>query len=118
MKDMETKKVYLIYSGDATPYEPTHVIAAFLDKNKAEEYLKKLKEEDEKNCQLNEQYEKLYDKYDEYLENEHIEYKYDGIADEALAKKFGVTKEFAYKVMNFNEYYPQIYYISSSDLYE
>ena len=112
------KKVYLIHSGDATPYEPTHVIAAFLDKDKAEEYLKKLKEDDEKNYQLNEQYTELYNQYDEYLENEHIEYHYDGIADEALAKKFGVTKEFAHGVMNFEEYYPQIYYMDSIDLYE
>ena len=27
-----TKKAYLIYSGDEMPYEPTHVIATFLDK--------------------------------------------------------------------------------------
>ena len=53
----------------------------------------------------------------EYLTNEHIKYDYDGIADEALAKKFGVTKEFAHEVMNFY-YYPQIYYMSSSDFYE
>ena len=112
------KKVYLLYGGDAVPYEPTYVIAAFLDKDKAEEFLKRLKEEDEKNCQLNEQYAELYDKYYEYLEDEHIEYHYDGIADEALAKKFNVTKEFAHEVMNFNDYCPQIYYISSVDLYE
>ena len=112
-----TKKVYLIYGGDDMPYEPTHVIASFLNKEKAEEYLKKLKEEDEKNCQLNEQYEKLYDKYDEYLENEHIEYADDNVIDEALAKKFGITKEFAHEVMNFS-YYPQFYYIQSEDLYE
>ena len=112
-----TKKAYLIYSGDEMPYEPTHVIATFLDKEKAEEYLKKLKEEEEKNYQLNEQYEELYDIYNEYLTNEHIKYDYDGIADEALAKKFGVTKEFAHEVMNFY-YYPKIYYMSSSDFYE
>lgn len=111
------KKVYLVYSGDATPYEPTHVIAAFLNKGKAEEYLKKLKEDDEKNCKLSEQYEELYSQYDEYLDNEHIEYNYDGVADEILAKKFNVTKEFVHEVMNFC-YYPQIYYISSVDLYE
>ena len=51
-----TKKVYLIYNCDDMHYEPTHVIATFLDKDKAEEYLKKLKEEDEKNYQLNEKY--------------------------------------------------------------
>ena len=34
-----TKKVYLVYGGDDVPYEPTHVIAAFLDKEKAQEYL-------------------------------------------------------------------------------
>ena len=33
------KKAYLIYGGDEMPYEPTHVIATFLDKEKAEEYL-------------------------------------------------------------------------------
>ena len=112
-----TKKVYLIYGGDDIPYEPTHVIATFLDKEKAEEYLKKLKEEEEKNYQLNEQYEKLYNIYNEYLTNEHIKYDYDGIADKELAKKFGVTKEFAHEVMNFY-YYPKIYYMSSSDFYE
>ena len=111
------KKVYLVYNGDAIPYEPTHVIAAFLDKDKAEEYLKKLKEEDEKNYQLNEKYSELYKQYDEYLDNEHIEYDYDGVADEALAKKFNVTKEFAHEVMNFY-YRPQIYYMSTSYLYE
>ena len=41
----------------------------------------------------------------------------DNIVEEALAKKFGVTKEFAHEVMNF-DYYPQIYYIQSEDLYE
>lgn len=111
------KKVYLIYNGDVIPYEPTHVIATFLDKDKAEEYLKKLKEDDEKNYQLNEQYTELYDKYNKYLEDEHIEYHYDGVADEVLAKTFNVTKEFAHEVMNFY-YRPQIYYISTSDLYE
>lgn len=35
------KKVYLIYGGDDIPYEPTHVIASFLNKEKAREYLKK-----------------------------------------------------------------------------
>lgn len=111
------KKVYLVYGGDDIPYEPTHVIASFLDKEKAEEYLKKLKEEDEKNRQLEEQYEELYNQYYEYLEDEHIEYECDDIADEALAKKFNVTKEFAHEVMNFS-YYPQFYYIQSEDLYE
>ena len=96
---MTDKKVYLVYGGDNIPYEPTHVIATFLDKDKAEEYLKKLKEEDEKNYQLNEKYSELYKQYDEYLDNEHIEYDYDGVADEALAKKFNVTKEFAYEVI-------------------
>ena len=112
-----TKKVYLIYNCDDMHYEPTHVIATFLDKDKAEEYLKKLKEEDEKNYQLNEKYSELYKQYDEYLDNEHIEYNYDGVADEILAKKFGVTKEFVQEVMNFC-YYPQIYCINSVDLYE
>ena len=112
------KKVYLIYGGYDAPYEPTYVIAAFLDKEKAQEYLKKLKEKDEENYQLNEYYAELYNQYDEYLGNEHIEYHYDGIADEALAKKFGITKEFAHDVMNFDEYYPQIYYMDSVDLYE
>ena len=42
------KKVYLVYSGDAIPYEPTYVRAAFLNKDKAEEYLKKLREDDKK----------------------------------------------------------------------
>lgn len=111
------KKVHLVYGGDAIPYEPTHVIAAFLDKNKAEEYLKKLKEEDEKNHQLDEQYEELYNQYYDYLEDKHIEYNYDGVADEILAKKFNVTKEFVHEVMNFC-YYPQIYCINSVDLYE
>ena len=111
------KKVYLVYSGDAIPYEPTYVRAAFLDKEKAEEYLKKLREDDKKNCKLSEQYEELYSQYDEYLDNEHIEYQYDGIADEELAKKFNVTKEFVHEVMNFY-YYPQSYYINSVDLYE
>lgn len=111
------KKVYLVYGGDDIPYEPTHVIATFLDKDKAEEYLKKLKEDDEKNRQLEEQYEELYNQYYEYLEDEHIEYECDDIADEALAKKFNVTKEFAHEVMNFS-YYPQFYYIQSEDLYE
>ena len=48
---METtkRKVYLVYSGDDIPYEPVHVIASFLDKAKAEEFVEKLKEEDEKN---------------------------------------------------------------------
>ena len=48
---METtkRKVYLVYSGDDIPYEPVHVIASFLDKDKAEEFVEKLKEEDEKN---------------------------------------------------------------------
>lgn len=112
-----TKKVYLVYGGDDIPYEPTHVIAAFLDKEKAEECLKKLKEEDEKKRQLNDQYFDLYGQYYEYLEDEHIEYDDDDIADEALAKKFNVTKEFAHEVMNFS-YYPQFYYIQSEDLYE
>ena len=112
-----TKKVYLIYNCDDMHYEPTHVIATFLDKDKAEEYLKKLKEEDEKNYQLNEKYSELYKQYDEYLDSEHIEYDYDGVADEALAKKFNVTKDFAYEVMNFY-YRPQIYYMSTSYLYE
>lgn len=112
-----TKKVYLIYNGDDIPYEPTHVIATFLDKDKAEEYLKKLQEDDEKNYQLNEKYSELYKQYDEYLDNEHIEYDYDGVADKVLAKKFNVTKEFAHEVMNFY-YRPQIYYMSTSDLYE
>ena len=61
-----TKKVYLIYNCDDMHYEPTHVIATFLDKDKAEEYLKKLKEEDEKNYQLNEKYSELYKQYYEY----------------------------------------------------
>ena len=113
----DTKKAYLIYSGDEMPYEPTHVIATFLDKEKAEEYLKKLKEDDEKNCQLEEQYTELYNQYYEYLENEHLEDAEDNIVEEALSTKFGVTKEFAHEVMNFY-YYPQIYYMSSSDLYE
>lgn len=112
-----TKKVYLIDGGDAIPYEPTYVIAAFLDKDKAEEYLKKLKEDDEKNCQLEEQYTELYNQYYEYLEDEHLEDAEDNIIEEALSTKFGVTKEFAHEVMNF-AYYPQIYYISSVDLYE
>ena len=112
-----TKKAYLIYSGDEMPYKPTHVIATLLDKEKAEEYLKKLKEDEEKNYQLNEQYEELYDIYNEYLTNEHIKYNYEGIADEALAKKVGVTKEFAHEVMNVY-YYPKICYMSSSDFYE
>lgn len=111
------KKVYLIYGGDDIPYEPTHVIASFLNKEKAREYLKKLKEDDEKNRQLEEQYTELYNQYYEYLEDEHIEYECDDIADEALAKKFNVTKEFAHEVMNFS-YYPQFYYIQSEDLYE
>ena len=81
-----TKKVYLVYGGDDMPYEPTHVIAAFLDKEKAQEYLKKLKEEDEKNRQLEEQYEELYNQYYEYLEDEHIEYECDDIADEAFLR--------------------------------
>ena len=111
------KKVYLVYGGDDIPYEPTHVIASFLNKEKAKEYLKKLKEEDEKNRQLEEQYEELYNQYYEYLEDEHLEDAEDNIVEEALAKKFGVTKEFAHEVMNFY-YYPQIYYMSSSDFYE
>ena len=112
-----TKKVYLVYGGDDMPYEPIHVIAAFLDKDKAEEYLEKLKEDNEKNRQLEEQYTELYNQYNEYLWDEHIEYECDAIIDEALAKKFGVTKEFAHEVMNFS-YYPQFYYIQSEDLYE
>ena len=111
------KKVYLVYGGDDMPYEPTYVIASFLDKEKAEEFVKKLKEEDEKNRQLDKQYEELYNQYYEYLEDEHLEDAEDNIVEEALAKKFGVTKEFAHEVMNFY-YYPQIYYMSSSDLYE
>lgn len=111
------KKVYLIYGGDAMPYEPTYVIASFLDKEKAQEYLKKLKEDDEKNRQLEEQYTELYNQYYEYLEDEHIEYADDNVIDEALAKKFNVTKEFTHEVMNFS-YYPQYYYIQSEDLYE
>ena len=116
---METtkRKVYLIYSGDDIPYEPTHVIASFLNKKKAKEYLKKLKEDDEKNRQLEEQYEELYNQYYEYLENEHLEDAEDNIVEEALSTKFGVTKEFAHEVMNF-DYYPQIYYIQSENLYE
>lgn len=112
-----TKKVYLVYGGYDAPYEPTHVIATFLDKEKAQDFVKKLKEEDEKNRQLEEQYEELYNQYCEYLEDEHIEYECDDIADEALAKKFNVAKEFAHEVMNFS-YYPQFYYIQSEDLYE
>ena len=112
-----TKKVYLVYGGYDAPYEPTHVIATFLDKEKAQDFVKKLKEEDEKNRKLEEQYEELYNQYYEYLEDEHIEYECDDIADEALAKKFNVTKEFAHEVMNFS-YYPQFYYIQSEDLYE
>ena len=112
-----TKKVYLVYSGYDAPYEPTHVIATFLDKEKAQDFVKKLKEEDEKNRKLEEQYEELYNQYCEYLEDEHIEYECDDIADEALAKKFNVTKEFVHEVMNFS-YYPQFYYIQSEDLYE
>ena len=111
------KKVYLIYGGDDIPYEPTHVIASFLNKKKAEEYLKKLKEDDEKNRQLEEQYTELYNQYYEYLEDEQLEDAEDNIVEEALAKKFGVTKEFAHEVMNFS-YYPQFYYIQSEDLYE
>ena len=38
-----TKKAYLIYGGDDMTYEPTYVIASFLDKDKAEEFLKSLK---------------------------------------------------------------------------
>lgn len=98
---MTDKKVYLVYSGDAIPYEPTHVIATFLDKDKAEEYLKKLKEDDDKNYQLGEQYEELYNQYCDYLEDKHIEYQYDGVTDEILTKKFNVTKEFVHEVMNF-----------------
>ena len=112
-----TKKVYLVYGGDDVPYEPTHVIASFLNKKKAQEYLKKLKEDDEKNFQLNEQYEKLYNQYYEYLENEHLEDAEDNIVEEVLAKKFGVTKEFVHEVMNFS-YYPQFYYMQSENLYE
>ena len=117
--DMETtkRKVYLVYSGDDIPYEPVHVIASFLDKDKAEEFVEKLKEEDEKNRELEEQYTELYNQYYEYLEDEHIEDTDDNVIDEALAKKFGVTKEFAHEVMNFY-YYPQIYYIGSTDLHE
>ena len=112
-----TKKAYLIYGGDEMPYEPTYVIASFLDKDKAEEFVKKLKEDDEKKRQLNDQYFELYGQYYEYLENEHLEDAEDNIVEEALAKKFGVTKEFAHEVMNFS-YYPQFYYIQSEDLYE
>ena len=112
-----TKKVYLVYGGDDVPYEPTHVIASFLNKKKAEEYLKKLKEEDEKNRQLEEQYTELYNQYYEYLEDEHLEDAEDNIVEEALAQKFGVTKEFAHEVMNFS-YYPQFHYIQSEHLYE
>lgn len=112
-----TKKVYLVYGGYDAPYEPTHVIATFLDKEKAQDFVKKLKEEDEKNRKLEEQYEELYNQYCEYLEDEHIEYECDDIADEALAKKFNVTKEFVHEVMNFS-YYPQFYYIQSENLYE
>ena len=113
------KEIYIIFGGDCVdPYEPPYPIASFLDKDKAEEFLKKFKEEDEKNCQLNEQNSELYKQYFEYLENENIKYDYDGIADEKLSKKFGVTKEFAHDVMNYNYYYPQVYYISSVELYE
>ena len=52
-----------------------------------------------------------------YITKHTVKYDYDGIADEALAKKFGITKEFAHEVMNFY-YYPKIYYMSSSDFYE
>ena len=112
-----TKKVYLVYCGYDAPYEPTYVIASFLDKEKAKEFVEKLKEEDEKNRELEEQYTELYNQYCEYLEDEHIEDTDDNVIYEALAKKFGVTKEFAHEVMNFY-YYPQIYYIQSEDLYE
>ena len=111
------KKVYLVYGGDDMPYEPTHVIASFLDKDKAEECLEKLKEDDEKKRQLNDQYFVLYGQYYEYLKNEHLEDAEDNIVEEALSTKFGATKEFAHEVMNFY-YYPQIYYMSSSDFYE
>ena len=116
---METtkRKVYLVYGGDDMPYEPVHVIASFLDKDKAEEFVEKLKEEDEKNRELEEQYTELYNQYYDYIEDEHIEYECDDIADEALAKKFNVTKEFAHEVMNFY-YYPQFYYIQSTELHE
>ena len=61
--------------------------------------------------------EELYNQYYDYIEDEHIEDTDHNVIDEALAKKFGVTKEFAHEVMNFY-YYPQIYYIGSTELYE
>lgn len=113
-----TKKVYLIYGGDDIPYEPVcGIIAAFLDKDKAEEFLEKLEKENEKNYKLKEQYNELYNQYYEYLENEHLEDTDDNIIEEALSKKFNITKEFAHDVMNFY-YCPQTYYISSVNLYE
>ena len=69
-----TKKVYLVYGGDNVPYEPTHVIASFLDKAKAEEFVEKLKEEDEKNRELEEQYKAKIKEWSVQRELENDEY--------------------------------------------
>lgn len=114
---MANKEIYIVYGGDATPYEPTHIISIFADKNKAEEAIEILRKQDEYERQLDE----LYDQYYEYLEEEHLEKylndeNYD-IITEALSKKFNVTKEFAYQVLT-SSYFPQYYSIRTANLIE
>ena len=111
----ENKKVYIIYGGDDIPYESCYPITSFLDKNKAEEFVKKLKEENDKNVKLYEEYSALYDKYSQHIVQKHIEFEDDDIIIEEIAKKFKTSKEQVQHVMDFY-YYPQIYYIQTVDL--
>ena len=84
----ENKKVYIIYGGDDIPYESSYPITSFLDKNKAEEFVKKLEEENAKNVKLYEEYSALYDKYSQHIVQKHIEFEDDDIIIEEIAKKF------------------------------
>lgn len=111
------KKTYIVYGGDDIPYEPAYPIASFLDKNKAKEFLEKLKKENEENVKLSEHYNELDCKYWEYLCDNNLEDEEDDIQEEAISKEFGVTKEFVQKVRDSYEC-PQIYYISTVDLYK
>lgn len=111
----ENKKVYVIYGGDDIPYESCYPITSFLDKNKAEEFVKKLEEENAKNVKLYEEYSALYDKYSQYIVQKHIEFEDDDIIFEEIAKKFKTSKEQVQHVMDFY-YCPQIYYIQAISL--
>lgn len=109
------KKVYLIYGGDDIPYEPCHVITSFLDKSKAEEFLKTLREEDKRQSLEGDLYAKLSQEYEEFLDNYGYLDKSDEEQVKLISEKFGVTEDYVDKVLN-SFYYPQYYYMDEIEL--